>query len=155
MSIWLPRLLLGATAALLSVATYRYVAESQARRGDEAEDRISLDTEYDSGEIPIGYRNVEFPIKNTGTKPRRLVGASAPSCGLTCCWVPMELPNPVVIGPGEAFVFRCRLEVKQVGPFEVPMTLYLEDAGLRTITLRVRGTGVPKVEDAQAINSRP
>ena len=43
---------------------------------------------------------------------------------------------------GATFEYHCELSLKRPGKFEGEMDIHLEDNGIRTVTLSVRGTAV-------------
>ena len=49
---------------------------------------------------------------------------------------------PVLIPPNGSLVINCILEVKSPGPIDAEIKIYLEENGIRTVTLRVTGTAV-------------
>ncbi|HXD86290.1 MAG TPA: hypothetical protein VN641_07340, partial [Urbifossiella sp.] len=51
-------------------------------------------------------------------------------------------PLNATIAAHSSYSLRCELHVQVVGPFESSFDVYLDDAGLRTVTLTVRGIGV-------------
>ncbi len=60
-----------------------------------------------------------------------------------------EHPDQVTISAGETFHYRCELAVHEPGPFVAELTIFLEDNGIREVTVTVRGTGVaPRAGDA-------
>jgi hypothetical protein len=101
---------------------------------------LALETSRDLGPVSFGDHAVTFPIANPAGVPRRVVGL-VQQCGGVWC-VKSRHHEQVVIGPGETFPYTCTLQVRGAGPFEAPLTLYLDDDGLREVTLTVRGIGV-------------
>ncbi len=141
MSTWAFRLLLLAAAVLGAMAVYRFAA-TRASTSDAAERLVVDPPERDLGEVPAGIRTVDFKITNTGTRDRRIVGMSGSACIPNCCFGPKEPFKNVPLPPGETFVYQCELDVKGTGPFEAPIKVYVDDNGLRTIEIKVRGVGI-------------
>ncbi len=48
----------------------------------------------------------------------------------------------MTIPAGQTVEYPCELTVHKPGPFESEMVLFLEDNGIREVTLTVRGVGV-------------
>lgn len=61
----------------------------------------------------------------------------------------------LTVEPGTTFEYTCELSVKKPGPFEAPMTLFLEDNGIREVTLTVRGVGVAPEGKSDAPAAKP
>jgi hypothetical protein len=97
-------------------------------------------TEHDLGSVPLGDRVVTFTITNPAAGPRRILGAAGGCWGAVC--FDSKHSTQIVIPAGETFTYECELSVGQARPFEAKIDLYLEDNGLRTVTLTVRGVGV-------------
>ena len=47
-----------------------------------------------------------------------------------------------MVPAGESIEYPCELTVNDAGEFEAEIVLYLEDNGIREVTLTVRGVGV-------------
>jgi hypothetical protein len=47
-----------------------------------------------------------------------------------------------VIPAGVTFNYECKLSVENPGPFEAQLNIHLEENGIRTVTITVRGVAV-------------
>jgi hypothetical protein len=95
----------------------------------------------DLGTVPIGIHSVRYVITNVGTGPCSILGVRE-HCGLCSCCTAKSREARIVL-PGEAVEYECRLRVTDALPFESELTLYVDDGGLRVITLSMKGTGIP------------
>ncbi|MCU0706636.1 MAG: hypothetical protein MUF18_21990 [Fimbriiglobus sp.] len=53
----------------------------------------------------------------------------------------------ITVGPGETFEYHVSLTVHRPGSFEAGIDLFLEENGIRTVELTVRGTCVGNGHD--------
>ncbi len=60
---------------------------------------------------------------------------------MNCCFRAKH-HSQVTILAGQTAEYPCELTVHKPGPFESEMVLFLEDNGIREVTLTVRGVGV-------------
>lgn len=94
----------------------------------------------DLGNLPVGVHEVRFKVENSSSLPLRILG-SVPVCGLRSCFTP-QIINQIAIPPHATIQLECQLEILSPGEFSCPCTLYLEDGGIRSVKLSVRGIGI-------------
>lgn len=142
----LSRAFAASAVVLLGMFVIRYVTTDRPPPPpDVATEQLVIDRpDRDLGEVEAGLHDIEFSVTNTGSDPRRIVGNVGEGCVPNCCFAPIDAAGTATIGPGETFVCRYRLDVKGTGRFDAPISLHLDDNGLRTVKLHVRGTGVPR-----------
>lgn len=51
-----------------------------------------------------------------------------------------------MIPGGDTFLYQCELTIHRRGSFEVGMDLFVADPNIRTVTVKVRGVGIPSRE---------
>jgi hypothetical protein len=96
---------------------------------------------FDLGEMPIGTtKEAVFLVRNGGDKPRKLFNL-APTCTLDCCFGP-KLEIHVTIPANEEVDYVVEVKANRLGPFEVQTEIFLEDNGLRSVPITIRGQGV-------------
>ena len=49
-----------------------------------------------------------------------------------------------MIPAGETFQYECELVVNEPGSFEAQIDIYMDENGLRKVTLTIRGVGVAR-----------
>jgi hypothetical protein len=147
---WASRALLLAAVGLVVVAGYRWREESRFDHRPDPSPVLGFVVEQpdrDLGVLPVGNSvEVAYLITNTGPGPIRLIGSAGGGCGVNCCFGPKYAEEinrrPIVIPPRETLHFPCELDIRQPGPIEWKMTLFLEDNGIRNVQIGVRGTAV-------------
>lgn len=82
--------------------------------------------------------DITFRITNSGARPIRVVGM-AEFCTPNCCFYSKHRSH-VSIPPRETVDYACEVKPTTPGPFESPMTLYLDSDGIREVKLTIRGT---------------
>lgn len=92
------------------------------------------------GEVPTGSRIITVEITNRADVPRRILGAEG-QCRATGCFQPLQ-DTPVILQPGESVKFLCELTIVRHGMIDITLDVYLEENGIRTVTLHVTGTAV-------------
>jgi len=97
-------------------------------------------TEFSVGEIELGTHKLRTTINNPSKEPRRILGIASECAGNSCFTSTLE--TPVQVPPAGTFDLECELEVKAGGPIYAEVKIYLEENGIRTVTLRVTGTAV-------------
>ncbi len=97
-------------------------------------------TEFAVGNAPTGTQLLRTKITNPSKEPRRVLGIVGQCIG-NCCFMPLE-GGPIIILPGSSFDLACELDVNRPGPIDAAIKIYLEENGIRTVTLRVTGTAV-------------
>jgi hypothetical protein len=117
-------------AGILAYAGYLYATQQTGPvvHVANAEQELTLEANKN--------RTVTFEVVNTGRKPVRAVGLTG-NCGLGGCLVPKQQP-PFDLPPGKTHI-ECELRVGPPGPIDATAFLYLNDFGLQTHLLRVRG----------------
>lgn len=101
----------------------------------------------DFGEQPTQQEfKVPIHISNPTAAPRRIIGVS-PSCGKNCCYSP-EIMSHIEVPPQGEIEYTCSVYIPRPGPFVCHMKLFLDDCGLRKVTLIVKGTGIETEKDA-------
>lgn len=135
-------LVLGASA--VAVAGYMLASGAVSSSPSGPPPALEVEnTEQDLGEVPIQQDNVvRTSIVNSSDAPARVL-CVAQACGSNCCFRPLN-DEPIVVPPGDTVVFEWGISVPGPGPFEASAPLYVDDNGLRTILLKVRGSGVPR-----------
>lgn len=96
--------------------------------------------ELDLGAVPLGERTIEFAITNPARKSRRIIGL-AEGCSPGLCFSSNH-HTQIVVQPGDTFRYGCKLTTKRPGRFEAEIDVHLEDNGVRTVALTVRGEAV-------------
>ncbi|MBA4065817.1 MAG: hypothetical protein C0501_19280 [Isosphaera sp.] len=96
--------------------------------------------EQDLGDHLVGQSEVVFRVTNPSDLPAEVVSVTE-GCGRMCCLKPMTADR-LSIPPGGSAEVKCELVVIGPEPFEFTGYLYLNDNGLRTVKIAVRGTGV-------------
>ena len=95
----------------------------------------------DLGPLAAGREHdVEFVLHNAGDRECRVVGVNF-TCGTTCCFG-MKQFERLSIPPHGSAVLTLQLELRNPGPFEGELTIYVDDGGARGIRLTVRGEAV-------------
>ena len=72
---------------------------------------------------------------------------------MNCCFSSKH-SGQVTVQPSETFIYTCELSIKKPGPFEAPMTLFLEENGIREVRLTVRGVGVASGRTSDASDEK-
>ena len=93
----------------------------------------------DLGDVPVGERVVTFQMTNPADRPRRIVGLNEGCQGTVC--IRSRHHEQVTVGPGETFRYECDLHVREPGPFDLRIVVFLEDDGIRTVEIGAIGTG--------------
>jgi hypothetical protein len=107
----------------------------------------------DLGIVPLGERELMFRVSNRGDQPRRIVGMNQ-ACANGCCYRAAN-PDQVDVPPGETVEYRCVLAVKEVGPFDGEIVLFLDEDGFRTFSLPIHGVGVPPAGGTDVPKANP
>lgn len=61
----------------------------------------------------------------------------------------------MAVPAGESVEYPCELSIKHPGPFEAEITLFLEDNGIREVTLSVKGVAVAAEGQSDAPPAKP
>jgi hypothetical protein len=105
------------------------------------------EADIDLGEVPIRQDySVTTRVHNPSHRPARILNV-AQGCAEGFCFRSIDGPEPVLVSAGSTVEYSWLLSVPDVGPFEGQVPLYVDDGGLRTITLTVRGKGVAGADD--------
>ncbi len=105
------------------------------------------DPERDLGTVPLGKSEIVFPITNTSSQPRQILGVRE-GCRPAVCFLSKDFPGRITVGPGQTIPFTYTLDVRKPGPFEAGVLLFLEDNSIRELPLIVRGVGVEPLASA-------
>lgn len=97
-------------------------------------------TDFALVDVPLGSHEFHTTITNPSAEPRRVLGISGQCTGNFC--ITSAQNPPMLIPPGGSLAINCVLEVKFPGPIDAEIRIYLEENGIRTVTLRVTGTAV-------------
>jgi hypothetical protein len=145
-------LLLALPAGLLAAAVYPLiqavpsaapgliVEEPDLDLGEVSHKHFGKDKQSPPRASDDDAREICYTITNRGRRAAAIVGAEN-ECGMNVC-IGVNHPGRVVLRPGESFTLRWTVYFKFLGPFEASVPLYVDDGGLRTIWLSVRGTSV-------------
>lgn len=108
---------------------------------------VAIDADRDIGPVRGsddgfgGERVVTYRLVNRGGRPVHIVGGGR-YCGTSGC-MSIHHPGRVTIAPGETIHIHCTVSFPGApGPFEASGPVYVDDGGLRTITLSARGVNV-------------
>jgi hypothetical protein len=93
-----------------------------------------------AGEFTVGCHEIIIRVTNPGSQPRRVLGMLK-VCGVNGC-VSLKSEAPVTIPPGEVQSIPCQFEIRTAAHFEVPIHLYIEDDGIREVSVTMRGVGI-------------
>ena len=97
-------------------------------------------TEFELGNVPSGKRVIGVTLSNTAEVSRRVLGMQD-QCKGNCCFKSLQ-GAPVSVNPGGLIVWYCEILVGEPGPIDAEIKIYLEENGIRTVTLHVTGTAV-------------
>jgi hypothetical protein len=132
---------LAAAACAASLAAASWIGFGTATT-PTPEPGLGVETNADLGNVPLGESKLTFTVTNPAGRPRRVLGVVS-YCNARLCVMGGEPPVLVVPAGGKA-VYTCTLALKESGPFEAKVTLFLEESGTREATFTVRGVGVPE-----------
>ena len=91
--------------------------------------------------MPVGVRTITVSVTNPADRPRRVIGITEGCRPGGCCWKAVRA-GQVSVAPGQTVPYELELTVGQPGPFETNVELYLEDKGIKAVSLTFRGTAV-------------
>lgn len=91
------------------------------------------------GTVGQGEHVVAFEMTNPAARPRRIVGLNEGCQGGVC--LRSKHHGQIEVPAGGTFRYECVVRVGEPGPFDLKIVVFLEDAGIRTVTLAARGTG--------------
>ena len=80
---------------------------------------------------------IEVRVINTSTHPACVLTRS-PVCGPGGCFIP-GLLKPLVIAPSSTAIYPLGFEPYGSGPFEASLRIYVDDDGMRSLTVTIRG----------------
>jgi hypothetical protein len=103
-----------------------------------------VETDRELGEVSVGDRELTFQITNPASRPRRIMGLND-GCGKGYCLYAKD-ESQIVVPAGGTVSYSCKLVVRNRGPFDAKITIFLEDNGVREEPLIVRGVGVAPQE---------
>ncbi|MFQ3650574.1 MAG: hypothetical protein SNJ75_09590 [Gemmataceae bacterium] len=135
-------LLLVSGIALLAGAGYFYALERGQPPVDAADSgTLELDTSsIDYGSLPSGEAEVKVRIHNRSTTRTARIVHVGTGCKINCCYKPKAI-DPVEIAPGQSLDYPYIIMFGP-GPFEATVPVFVDDGGLRTLSLEIRGTGI-------------
>ena len=90
--------------------------------------------------ISTGKHDLAIRIENPGTIPRRVIGV-LPECRANVCCEPKS-QAPIMVPAGRTVGYHIELLVRRLGPFELPISLFFDDNGLRASVWYLRGVAV-------------
>jgi hypothetical protein len=138
-------LLLTACSGLLYVGQYAWPlpsadgVTSDATR-DEKFPLGSADQDVGSIVADLSIQGVTLRFHNPQATPVRIIGTST-GCYPGCCFR-ADVSEAVTIPPGGERTFPAEVKVSEPGPFDIPVTLFLDHKGLQSQTVRLRGQGI-------------
>lgn len=92
------------------------------------------------GELSVGRHEFQVRVTNPNSRPRRILGMAS-GCRANMCFLSRH-NGPVTVNPGETFVCTWGLEAKTAGPVSIPLTIYLEENGIRVVEQTAHGVVV-------------
>ena len=119
--------------ALVGLAVYSYFAPPLGPALVVAKGDVEL------GDCAAGQDvDVVFRLQNNSGKPIPVLGMVL-SCGARCCLTLKQPDYPPEFPPGPNDI-ECSLKINEPGTFSTDMRVYVDDQGMRDITLTVKGT---------------
>lgn len=115
------------------------VTLSPNQPGEEALFVVEL-SQCDLGQITVGTHEVAVRVTNPAHRSRQVLGMMS-GCRPNCCFEPKQA-EPVAIPSGGTISYLCVLDISKPGEFKVPIVLYLEDKGVRTVEFTLRGVAI-------------
>lgn len=111
---------------------------------------LVVDNQRDLGAISLGTHIVDFEIFNSSTNKSKTLLNISYTCGKSGC-ISVEGWNDqsVTIPPGGKISLPCRVALFAPGPFEFGLPVFVEDGGLREISLVVKGTSVSATKQSR------
>jgi hypothetical protein len=70
------------------------------------------------------------------------------------CFGPKQ-QGPLIVSAGGTIAIDCELDLHKTGPFEVEVDIHVEENGIRTIPLMVRGVAVAAPGNGHAGPPKP
>ncbi len=129
--------------AVVAVLGVRYFTVEQTRENAEHEDipmsiRI-LDPTREVGELAVGEHTISLKLINDSARSSRVIGMDEACMGTVCFGPVFSMQMPI---PAHAEInYDCLLKIRQPGPFEIPLGIFIEDHGIRKLTVTLRGVG--------------
>ncbi len=136
---WAARLCGLAAVVCGALAAVEYNRESQLPTGPEPA-WVVTPAVADLGNVPVGEHIAVFEMTNPAPRPRRIVGLNEGCQGNVC--ILSRHHEQITVGAGETFRYECDVKVREPGPFDLRIAVFLEDGGIRTVEIGARGTGV-------------
>ncbi len=97
-------------------------------------------TDFAVGEVSEEILTLQTTITNPDKEPRRILGMQG-RCIANCCTKPLQ-DEAIVVPPGGSAEVKFQVVAGVPGPIAAEFLIYLEENGIRTVTLRVTGTAV-------------
>lgn len=91
-------------------------------------------------DVPSGDRELVVKFTNPANFPRSIIGISE-GCAKNCCYFSKH-NSTIIVGAGETVEYRLLLRIYRTGQIDAEIKIYLEDNGIRTVTLHVTGTAI-------------
>ncbi len=132
---WAARVCGAAAVACAGLAAYEY---SRPEPGPEPAWVVTPEV-AELGAVPLGEHVVAFEMTNPADRPRRIVGLNEGCQGGVC--LRSRHHDQITVPAGGTFRYECDVKVREPGPFDLQIAVFLEDGGIRTVTLAARGTG--------------
>ncbi len=133
--LWAARACGAAAVACAALAAYEYF---RPEPGPEPAWVVTPEV-AELGTVPVGEHVVAFEMTNPADRPRRIVGLNEGCQGGVCLL--SRHHEQITVPAGGTFRYECDVKVRQPGPFDLQIAVFLEDGGIRTVTLAARGTG--------------
>ena len=97
-------------------------------------------TEFAVSDIPPGPCQLMTIVVNPDKELRRILGMQG-RCIANCCTKPLQ-DEAIVVPPGGSAEVKFQVVASVPGPIVAEFLIYLEENGIRTVTLRVTGNAV-------------
>jgi hypothetical protein len=141
-SIWFSIVLLVSGSTIVGTALcFLWFDQIDPGRATTPATILELDTpSINYGSLPSGDAEVKVRIHNRSTTRTARIIHVGTGCKINCCYKPKEI-DPVEIAPGQSLDYPYIIMFGP-GPFEATVPVFVDDGGLRTLSLEIRGTGI-------------
>ena len=124
---------------------YSWVTLPHPRQTNSEAALFVTDLHKDIGMQPWpGAITVEVKIRNRDAEPHRIVGIEE-VCGEAGC-VRARHTEPMIVPPRGEVTYSFDIRTYKEGPFEMPVVVFLDDGGMRKVTIVVTGESVASAE---------
>lgn len=123
--------------ASVSAAVWLFI-DRKASQPDEP-----LLVEFDDANfehLPLGNHTFCVRITNPNSSPKRVLGLTT-GCKANACFLTNH-QQPVPILPGESITCSWSIELRSPGVFELPLTVFVEENGIRAVSRTIKGTAI-------------